>query len=145
MANIFDVASYILRTTGPISTLKLQKLTYYCQAWTLAWTGKPLFPQSFAAWANGPVNRDLFKLFQGEFIARAVPKSLCSCTLTDEDIKKINTVLDTYGPLSGADLSDLTHNEKPWLQARGDIPPGAPCSTTISKKSMYEFYSSFLK
>ena len=47
MANVFDVAKYILQRTGKISTWKLQKLCYYSQAWTLAWTGKPLFEEEF--------------------------------------------------------------------------------------------------
>ena len=55
MANVFDVAKYILQRTGKISTWKLQKLCYYSQAWTLAWTGKPLFEEEFEAWRNGPV------------------------------------------------------------------------------------------
>lgn len=145
MANIFDVANYILHVIGPVSTLKLQKLTYYCQAWSLAWTGKPLFREDFEAWANGPVNRKLFKQFQGEFIATKIPSSKCSSTLTRSDIQKIDVVLDTYGPLSGADLSDLTHSEAPWKNARAGLPPSCSSSNIISKDSMRKFYSSFLK
>ncbi len=49
MANVFDVAKYILEKTGTISTWKLQKLCYYSQAWELAWTGNPLFEEDFEA------------------------------------------------------------------------------------------------
>lgn len=37
MARVFDVAKYILHKKGPMTTMKLEKLTYYCQAWSLAW------------------------------------------------------------------------------------------------------------
>ena len=67
MANVFDAARYILLKTGEISTWKLQKLCYYAQAWTLAWTGKPLFPEDFEAWRNGPVCRPLFVRHKGMY------------------------------------------------------------------------------
>lgn len=34
MANVLDVASYILDQTGYVSTMKLQKLTFYSQAYS---------------------------------------------------------------------------------------------------------------
>ena len=53
MANVFDVAKYILNSVGgDISTMKLQKLCYYSQAWSLAW-GETLFNEDFEAWSNG--------------------------------------------------------------------------------------------
>ena len=32
---VHDVVKYILNQTGPIPAMKLQKLVYYCQAWSL--------------------------------------------------------------------------------------------------------------
>ena len=60
MATVFDVAFYILDKLGDMSTMKLQKLCYYAQAWSLAWDGFPLFDEEFQAWANGPVCRELY-------------------------------------------------------------------------------------
>lgn len=60
MANVFDVAKYILEKLGTLSTMKLQKLCYYCQAWSLVWDDTPLFDEKFEAWANGPVCRNCF-------------------------------------------------------------------------------------
>ena len=57
MASVFDVAKYILNNKGRMSTWKLQKLCYYSQAWSLAWTETPLFEEDFEAWKNGPVCR----------------------------------------------------------------------------------------
>ena len=42
MASVFDVAKYILQKSGSMSTWKLQKLCYYSQAWSLAWTEAPI-------------------------------------------------------------------------------------------------------
>lgn len=66
MANAFDVAKYILEVKGTMSTMKLQKLCYYAQAWSLVWDDKPLFDEEFEAWANGPVCRELFFKTQGQ-------------------------------------------------------------------------------
>lgn len=37
MATVFDTAKYILEKRGAMSTMKLQKLCYYAQAWSLVW------------------------------------------------------------------------------------------------------------
>lgn len=60
MATVFDVAEYILQKLGEVTTMKLQKLVYYCQAWSLVWDEQPLFEDDFQAWANGPVCPALF-------------------------------------------------------------------------------------
>ena len=67
MADIFDTAQYILEKSSPMSTMKLQKLCYYCQAWSLVWDDTPLFEEDFQAWANGPVCPELFFKTQGKF------------------------------------------------------------------------------
>lgn len=55
MANVFDVAGYIMEKTGIKSIMKLQRLCYYAQAWALVWDDAPLFKEDFQAWATGPV------------------------------------------------------------------------------------------
>ncbi|MCI4659548.1 Panacea domain-containing protein [Cryobacterium zhongshanensis] len=65
--SIFDVAEYILAEKGEMSTMKLQKLLYFAQAWAITWTGEPLFAEDFEAWASGPVCRELYEMHQGEY------------------------------------------------------------------------------
>lgn len=48
MANVFDTAKYILEKSGKMSTMKLQKLCYYSQAWALVWDDAPLFDEDFS-------------------------------------------------------------------------------------------------
>ena len=55
MATVFDAAKFILERKGQMSTMKLQKLCYYAQVWSLVWDDYPLFDEDFEAWANGPV------------------------------------------------------------------------------------------
>ena len=49
MAHVVDVAAYILECLGSVSTMKLQKLTFYSQAYYLVEHGTPLFPEEFEA------------------------------------------------------------------------------------------------
>ena len=67
MANVKDVAAYILEKLGEITAMKLQKLAYYSQAWSLVWDEKLLFPERIEAWANGPVVPDLYEAHKGVF------------------------------------------------------------------------------
>ena len=67
MANVFDTAKYILEQSGSMSSMKLQKLCYYSQAWALVWDDAPLFGEDFQAWANGPVCPELFSKTQGKY------------------------------------------------------------------------------
>ena len=67
MPSAHDVAKYIIGKSGQISAMKLQKLVYYAQAWSLVWDEEPLFPQKVRAWVNGPVVRELYDVHKGEF------------------------------------------------------------------------------
>ena len=85
MANVFDVAKYILEKKGTMSTMKLQKLCYYAQAWSLVWDDAPLFDEEFEAWANGPVCRELFFKTQGQFSVSAADETGGEDNLTDNE------------------------------------------------------------
>ncbi len=50
-----------------MSAMKLQKLVYYSQAWSLVWDDEELFPEEFRAWANEPVCRELYDAVKGSF------------------------------------------------------------------------------
>lgn len=141
MANVFDVAQFILQATGRIPALKLQKLVYYSQAWSLIWDEKPLFPEAIEAWANGPVVPALYARHRLQYdvaeLDRGDPKNL-----TDEEKETIISVLKTYGDKPSQWLSDLTHSEKPWQDARRGIPDGERGNTEITHAAMAEYYSS---
>lgn len=143
MASIFDVAKYILHKKGKMSTWKLQKLCYYAQAWELAWTEKSIFCEDFEAWTNGPVCRSLFNKHRGKFTISEDDIPLGDPDeLTSEQQSDIDIILHDYGEMAPYDLRELTHSEKPWKQARGDLPETAPSSEIISKESMGEYYGS---
>jgi uncharacterized phage-associated protein len=49
MATADDVANALVRLTGKITTQKLHKLLYYCQAWHLVRFNAPLFTDEIQA------------------------------------------------------------------------------------------------
>lgn len=143
MASVDDVAVYILRKQGPMTAMKLQKLAYYAQAWSLVWDEAILFPQRIEAWANGPVVPDLYRQHKGRFEVSAddFPAGDPSA-LTGAERETVDAVLDFYGPRSAHELSELTHREAPWRQTRlrAGLPPGARGTAEISLEDMFEYY-----
>jgi len=97
--SVFDVAAYILERCGEMSTMKLQKLVYYSQAWSLVWDDEPLFEENIEAWANGPVVPSLYNRHRGYF---KVTNSIINGNpdLLNEDQKEtVRVVCEAYGNL----------------------------------------------
>lgn len=140
MANVFDVAKYILEKKGTMSTMKLQKLCYYAQAWSLVWDDRPLFDEDFEAWANGPVCKELFLKTKGQFAVSASDETGGEGNLTKDETDTIDQVLDHYGSQNAQWLSQLTHMEDPWNEAREGISAGMGCNKIITKESMALYY-----
>ena len=139
MASVFDVAAYILKQKGPITAMKLQKLAYYAQAWSLVWDEKPLFPERFEAWANGPVCPDLYAAHRGEFLITKEPGGK-SKNLSEEAKGTVTAMLETYGDKSANWLSALTHSEDPWIEARKGLPTGERSNRVITHGAMANYY-----
>lgn len=141
MANVFDVASYILERIGDMTAMKLQKLVYYSQAWSLVWDEAPLFPERIEAWANGPVVPSLYNLHRGEFNLSSLSQG-DSSNLIENQADTIEKVLEFYGDKSSQWLSDLTHQESPWIDARKGLAPGERSNKEITHAAMAEYYDS---
>ena len=126
-----------------VSNLKLQKLLYYVQAWNLAFTEEPLFPDACEAWVHGPVVARVF----GEYKPNrwAAISDPVGAAVGDPRINAhIDNVLDAYGDLGAAQLERLTHQELPWMEARAGLAPDEPSRNPISMNTMKDFYSSLI-
>jgi uncharacterized phage-associated protein len=121
--------------------MKLQKLVYYSQAWSLVWDEKPLFEENIEAWANGPVVRELFNYHRGQFTISSVLTG--NPDLLNKDQRDtIDAVLEFYGNKSSQWLSDLTHMEDPWKITRSGIPEFQRGDRIISLETLAEYYGS---
>lgn len=145
MAQVRDVARYILRQSAPMSSMKLQKLAYYAQGWHLAFDGEPLFDSKIEAWANGPVVRDLYNAHRGLFtLHENTLGDYVEGSLADNEVETINAVLEAYGHMDAHSLSNLTHSERPWIEARDGAPDGARVNAEIDLATMHEFFDDLL-
>lgn len=140
MASVHDAAAYILAVKGKMSTMKLQKLLYYCQAWHLVWEEKPLFDADFQAWANGPVVREVYDKHRGRFSVEEWEWG-DSGNLSSESRSIIDGVLEDYGPLEGHQLSRLTHGEGPWGEVRRGLEATERSNQIIPKDRMQDYYT----
>lgn len=154
MTTSLDVAKYFLwrahnEAGEGITQLKLYKLVYYAQAWSLVFRGKSLFEGEVQAWSHGaiPVSlRPVFQVFGDEpippdYLAYFSPSKL---SLEESELKVLDAVFTCYGSLTPGHLRNLSHAEQPWLIARGDLPEHSRCSTPINEGYMRLYYSSFV-
>jgi uncharacterized phage-associated protein len=142
--SVLDVAAYIVSKQTkeyPLTAWKLQKLVYYSQAWALVWNEQPLFKEPILAWANGPVVKKLYEQHKGLFhvpkLSQGHPQNL-----SDKQKDVVDRVLKAYGDKTAQWLSDLTHTEQPWIEARTGLKPGERGEVVINLATMYEYYSS---
>lgn len=142
--SVKDVAAYVLREQGGMSTFKLQKLCYYAQAWYATLYGEPLFRDRIEAWVNGPVSPLLYQHHRGRYsIGRGGIKGNPDA-LDPLQQNLVDQVLDVYGPLSPVQLVDRTHTEDPWREARKGLGPRESGDSEISVQAMVRYYSRLL-
>jgi len=141
MANVFDVADHILKKKGELTAMKLQKLVYYSQAWHSVWEEEVLFPERIEAWLNGPVCPVLYAEHRGKFkVDKETFKNKLEGNLTSSQLESIDSVINYYGDKTSQWLSDLTHQEQPWQQARKGLAQNERGTREITVTSMQEFY-----
>lgn len=148
---IEDVALYVLqllsRDEDEVSAMKLQKICFYVQSWYIAKNNSPLFKHDFQAWKYGPVSPTLY-----EYHAKKATVSLIDTdiqgniqNISEGDKEFIKAVVSIYGRFTGLQLSDLSHSQDPWKNARRGIPEGGPSNNEITIDSIRDYFSKFLK
>ena len=120
MASVLDVAAYLLRQAeedGAVVThLKLQKLCYYAQGYSLALMSEPMFDEPIEAWEHGPVVRVLWDTYKG-YGPRPIPGPAHNVEIEPWRTRLLNEVDRRFGWMSSWDLRNQTHNEAPWRDA----------------------------
>ena len=141
IATAHDVAAYIFdKQDNGLPAMKLQKLVYYAQAWSLVWDDLPLFDDRIEAWASGSAVPSLYESLHGKFMVLSVEGN--PDRLTDSQRETIDQVLGFYGDKSSQWLSDLTRMEEPWVKARHGLATGERGNHEISLAAMAEYYGS---
>lgn len=136
MANVLDVARYILETKGETSAMKLHRLCYYSQAWALVWDDEPLFEEEFIAWETGPVCEELFVYTQHKSTIKSEDIPGNADKLNRKHRNTIDIVLEYYYPHEAYWLSRLSMMEKPWTTAHSN----KQGDNVVTKESMAMYY-----
>ena len=138
MLTCMQVANYLLSKADEeagdaISNLKLQKLVYYVQGFSLAMNDRPMFEDDIFAWQHGPVVPSLYHAFKNNG-AYGIPKpvNFDASAIPEEDRELMDEVYDVYGQFSAWKLRNMTHEEAPWKNA--------PTNGVITKESMKNFF-----
>lgn len=147
MSTCFDVANYFLSQSSDdagdlISNLKLQKLVYYAQGFSLALLGKPLFEEEIEAWMHGPVVPELYRKYR-DHGSEGIPAPADfdpSEHFNKQQIALLREVNEMYGQFSAWKLRNLTHEEAPWIENYKE----GWSSGIIPKRQMEEFFKEHL-
>ena len=116
----------------PVTHLKLQKILYYIKVWGIV-SDTEFISDKFEKWKYGPVNKIIYNKYNkyGHNPLNLNKVDLSFLNLDQQSL--LEFVLFSYGPFEAFTLSQLTHNEDPWINAKE--------SSIISDKAINEYYS----
>lgn len=122
MDKVIDTAAYVANkyaeiTHEKLDEMKLHKLLYFIQRESFAILGEPAFDGEFEGWKYGPVCRAVRENFlEG--------KILCKTGEISDQLKYIaNNVILEYGALAAWKLSEISHKDSSWKNARAGLQP----------------------
>lgn len=122
--------------------LRLQKLLYYVQGWSLALRGRPMFGERIEAWKFGPVIPEIYQRFKPFGFGIIKPDDAGEPeNLSTVDRRFIETIWAEYKAYSATKLREMTHGESPWNDARRGLPSEARSSEVISNEALRNFFS----
>lgn len=143
---VFNVADWFLSKQS-MTPKKLQKLVYYAYAWYLTLVNEgdndlnaKLFESRVEAWVHGPVFPELYKKYK-RYSGETIPMYEGELIEFNEDALDIlSQVLDVYGGYTGNQLESITHQESPWVEARGNCGTYDVCTNEITDLSIFRYY-----
>ena len=142
-----QVADYIIafanEAGSSITNLKLQKMVYYAQGYYLALNNEKLFDDRIEAWVHGPVLPVLYHKYK-EFRWQSINVAVDVPTISQEIKNFLDLVIETFLPMDAFKLERMTHEESPWLNARGDLEATAKCNKEITPSDMKEYFSALV-
>lgn len=139
MEKILNVAKFIYDelkntlkyTDDEIDEMKIHKLLYFSQRQSYALTNGPLFKEDMEAWKFGPVNRKV----RASFI-KGIGIYDPTEDISPESMYIVKNIILEYGKLNSWELSELTHKETSWKNARLDLKDGENGSKMMSKEDI---------
>ena len=137
--------AYVFERLEEVTPLMLQKLLYFIQGVYSALYGKPVFTEDCRAWTHGPVYPEVYELFR-DFKYNPIDDARFALlagtedTLTDDEKRVIDLVVNTFGMYGGKVLEKITHNEAPWIEARKGYEDSIPSNELLPKDRIMKYY-----
>ncbi len=137
--------AYIFEQMQEVTPLALQKILYYIEGIYMVLFDRVLFDENCCAWQHGPVYEEVYYLFK-DFKYNPIDDDRFvlfrgkSGNLSYDEKQVIDLVIKTMGNYSGKVLETITHNEKPWLNAREGYNVNQRSNVIISKDEIYLYF-----
>jgi len=151
MPTVNQVADWIIKfradTGAPVDPMSLQKLLFYAQAFCFAQHGEPLFDADFEAWRHGPVVRQIWgaHAYVENDAGVIVPhKDVWPPQIDGESEACLKDAVQFFSRLNAVRLSHATHNEDPWLSARGKREWYENSSEPIPRNHIRTYYAELI-
>ncbi len=120
-----DIANFYVQLSNDlpetdITNLKLNKLCYYAQGWSLVVLGSPLFEEEIQAWDYGPVVPEVYHTYKvcGKNPIGEPADSFDESRLTADELNLLVDVFNSYARYSPSELVNMTHVANgPWKNA----------------------------
>ena len=124
MAKAIDVANFFvdMANCDPddcMTNLRVNKLLYFAQAWSLVRLGRPLFDEDIQAWTYGPVVPSVYQAFKacGRERIQSVFGDYSADVFSGDELSLLLDVLNEYGKYTSPALVGITHKEgSPWRE-----------------------------
>lgn len=125
-----------------LTLLKLLKLLYYAEGCSLALNRGSLFSEKIVAWEHGPVVVEVYNHYCGDafnlpFGTTEDKASFEMISQNTDDCTLLEDVFSVFGKYSAWGLREMTHKEKPWLEATNG---GKNLKGEISRDTMRQYF-----
>lgn len=144
MLRAIDIANFFIDLSASMeeelmTNLKVNKLVYFAQAWSLVRLGRKLFDEDILAWPYGPVVKSVYDTFKpcGKNNIEHVYGDYTADKFTSEELNLLMDVALQYGQYTATTLVNITHKKgSPWEQVYK-----AHENNVISISSIKEYFS----
>ena len=140
-ARIDLAARYLLYKCEDITPLMLQKVLYYMQGFAYAFLGTFPFEEECEAWVHGPVFKEVYMRYKDYRYEPGKEKGEFDTSVFTTGEKVVyDSVINAFCCYSGKVLERITHNEAPWLSARGSLPLSAYSEEVMDREALGRYF-----
>jgi uncharacterized phage-associated protein len=152
MAKAIDIARFFILLGASedepdlLSHLRLQKLLYYAQGWSLALRKQPLFLDRIEAWPHGPVVKSVYQEF-ARFGKDPIPASAADDAeaIEEDEAELVGSVWEHLKEYSASGLRDMTHREPPWVDARKGLGEAERSDKEITREAISAYFATLVE